>query len=240
MKNLISNTSQNKTTRLAGFMYLIVAVCGIFAELFVNSKLIVFGDAAATASNIMANVSLFRIGLVSNLISSVFFLLFALALYKLFKSVNKNLALLVVFLASASAIILCINMLNQVAALLLLNGSGYLTALFNASQLQALSMFFLDLYKHGYLIAQIFFGAYLLPLGYLVFKSDLILPRVFGRIIGVLLIIAGSADLIDFFTQFFFPGFAAIFSQYVLMLTLGEIIFGLWLMIKGVKVKTIS
>jgi len=232
MKNLIDNTSPKKTARLAGFLYLIVAVCGMFAELYVNSKLIVSGDAAATASNIMANELLFRIGFVSNLISSACFLLFALVLYKLFKPVNKNFVLLFVFLVSTSVVILCINMLNQFAALLLLNGAGYLTAVFNTSQLQALSMFFLDLYKYGYLIAQIFFGGYLLPLGYLVFKSGF-LPR----IIGVLLIIAGFANLIDFFTQFLFPSFAAIISPYVLLLTLGEIVFGLWLLIKGVKVK---
>ena len=87
--------------------------------------------------------------------------------------------------------------------------------------------------------AQIFFGAYLLPLGYLVYKSGFF-PRIFGRIIGVLLIIAGFADLIDFFTQFLFPSLAEIISAYVLYLTLSEVVFGLWLLIKGVKVKTLK
>ena len=127
--------------------------------------------------------------------------------------------------------ITCINTLNQFAALLILNGADYLIA-FETNQLQALTMLFLDLFKYGVLINQIFFGLWLFPLGYLVFKSDYF-PKIIGKILGVLLIIAGLGYLIDFSTFFLFPNFDVTITNFTFW---GELILLLWLLIKGVRI----
>ena len=193
--------SINKTARMAGFLYLIYIVTTIVADVFGRSKLIVFGDAAATARNIMASEWQFRIGITGDLVSAVFFLLAAWALYVLLKPVNKDLALLFLLLNLGGVAVYSINLLNQFAAVLLLSGADYLKV-FQADQLQALAMFFLNLHKNGYWIAQIFFGAWLFPLGYLVFKSGF-LPR----ILGIVMMIHCVGWLMTSLQFFLFPGF---------------------------------
>ncbi len=220
--------SINKTARVAGFLYLLVAVMGAFSILYVPSTLIVPGDATTTANNIMASESLFRLGFVSGLITQTIQILLVLVLYQLLKPVNKNHALLMVIFALVGVPIAMLNMLNQSVALLLLSSADYLTV-FEAGQLQALMMLFLDLQEHGVFIASIFWGLWLLPLGYLVFKSGYI-----PRILGILLIIGGLGYLIDFVTFFLFPNFDATISQFTF---LGELLLPLWLLIKGVDVE---
>lgn len=222
--------SNKKTARIAGFLYLIVAITGFFSY-FVRGKLIVPGDASVTANNIMASEWLFRIGLMSELIMITCWILVAHALYKLFKPVNKNHVLLMVSFVLVGSAIVCINILSQFVALLVLNGADYLTV-FGTDQLQSLAMLFLDLSKHGSFIAYIFFGLWLFPLGYLVFKSSF-LPR----IIGILLIIAGLGYLIEFFTFFFLPNFDVGITLFTFW---GELILLLWLLIKGIKIPEIK
>jgi hypothetical protein len=201
----------------------------IFAEDAVRSKLIVYGDGAATANNIVASEGLFRIGFMSDLLSAVFFLLSAWALYVLLKPVNENLALLFVLLILGGVAIQCINMLNQFAALLLLSGADYLKV-FQADELQALAMLFLNLYKNGFIIAQVFYGAWLFPLGYLVFKSGF-LPR----ILGILLMIDCFGVLIWFFQFFLFPGYEVITYPGLIVSLIAEFSLALWLLIMGAK-----
>jgi hypothetical protein len=217
----------DKIARVAGILYLIIFCLGIFAELFVRQSLIVPGDAATTVNNIMASESLFRLSLVSDLIRHTFLILLPLVLYKLLKPVNKDIALLMVIFALAGVPISMLNMLNHFAALLLLSGADYLTA-FEADQLQAQVMFFLDLQKYGAFIPQ-FLGLWLLPLGYLVLKSGF-LPR----ILGILLMIGCFGYLIDAVLFFLFANSAATLS---LLAFIGELLFALWLLIKGVNVE---
>jgi hypothetical protein len=216
-----------KIARVAGILYLIIFGLGIFAELFVRQSLIVPGDAATTVNNIMASESLFRLSLVSDLIRHTFLILLPLVLYKLLKPVNKDIALLMVIFALAGVPISMLNMLNHFAALLLLSGADYLTA-FEADQLQAQAMFFLDLQKYGAFIPQ-FLGLWVLPLGYLVLKSGF-LPR----ILGILLMIGCFGYLIDAVLFFLFANSAATLS---LLAFIGELLFALWLLIKGVNVE---
>ncbi len=224
-----------KTARIAGFLYLIMIVIAPFSVFYVPSILFVPGDAATTANNIMASEGLFRSGFVSGLIYQVISILLVLVLYKLLKPVNKNQALLMVIFALVGVPIAMLNELNQFAALLLLSGADYLTA-FGADQLHAQVMLFLDLHRHGVQIAVIFWGLWLLPLGYLVFKSGF-LPR----ILGILVIIGGFGYLIDVITFFLLPNYEnyeAIFSQVIPLLTIpGELLLMLWLLIKGVNVE---
>jgi hypothetical protein len=220
--------SIKKTARMAGLLYLIFIVTCIFAKI-VRSKLIAYGDAATSANNIIASEWLFRIGFMSDLISAVFFILSAWALYVLLKPVNKNFALLFLLLIVGGAAIQCINMLNLFASVLLLNGADYLKV-FQADQLHALAMLFLNLHQNGFIIAQVFYGTWLFPLGYLVIKSDL-LPR----ILGVLLIIDCFGELIWVFQFFLFPGFEAITYPGFAVGFIAEMSLSIWLLIRGVK-----
>jgi len=221
--------SINRTARMAGLLYLIFIVTSIFANAFGRSKIIVYGDAAVTAKNIMAADGVFRIGFMSDLLSAVFFLLAAWALYVLLQPVNKHLALLFVLLNLAGVAIQCINMLNLFASLLLLSGAEYLNV-FPVGQLPALAMLFLNLYKNGFMIAQLFYGAWLFPLGYLVFKSGY-LPK----LLGIVLMIECFAWLMYPFQFFFFPAYEVISYLSFAVGFIGEFSLTLWLLIKGVE-----
>ncbi|MFQ5605838.1 MAG: DUF4386 domain-containing protein [bacterium] len=217
----------NKTARVAGLLYLLMVALGIFGIMYVPSNLIVPGDAKTTANNIMASASLFRLSLVSALFCQSVFILVVLVLYKLLKPVSKNHAVLMVIFMLIAVPIAMLSELNRFAALLLLNGADYLTV-FTAEQLQALVPFFLDLNADGITIASIFWGLWLFPMGYLVFKSGY-LPR----ILGVFLIMAGFGYLTDSFAIILCPSFKGI----GLFTAWGKILFPLWLLIKGVNVE---
>jgi uncharacterized protein (DUF486 family) len=189
------------------------------------------GDAATTASNIMASESLFRLGIVSALLVQIINIFVVLALYKLLKPVNKNMALLMVIFILLGVPIAMLNELNQFAVLALLHGADTLTG-FTADQLQALVPLLLDLHQLGISIAGIFWGLWLFPMGYLVFKSGF-LPR----ILGVLLIIGCFGYLIDSFAAFLFPNFGVKIALFTFW---GEVLLPLWLLIKGVDVEAWS
>jgi hypothetical protein len=220
--------STKKTARLAGFLYLIFMVTLIFSSV-VRSKLIVFGDAVATTNNIMASEWLFRIGFMSEILSAVFFVLAAWALYVLLKPVNRDFALLFLLLNLGGVAIECINMVNLFSALLLLSGAEYLKV-FQVNQLQSLAMAFLNLYQNGFMIAQVFYGTWLFPLGYLVFKSGF-LPK----ILGILLMVDCFGILIWFFQFFLLPNYAAISYPSFVVGFIAELSISLWLLIMGVK-----
>lgn len=224
----LNESSIQKTARTAGLLYLILAICGGFAEFAVRQGMIVAGDAAATASNIMAAMPTFRLGVVSELLGQTVFIFLVLYLYQLLNPVNRNQAVLMVVLVIVAVTITSLNMLNQVAALALLSGADYL-AVFEASQIQALALYFLNLHKAGYIIAQIFFGLWLLPLGYLVYKSGFM-----PKLVGVLLMVACLGYLVDVFTFFLVPGFEVVVSEFTFV---GELLLLLWLLVKGVNVE---
>ena len=223
-----SETSPLIIARLAGFLYLLTVPLGVFNFAYLPSSLIVSGDAATTAQNIMASESLFRLGIVSALLGPIIGILYVLILYRLLKPVSKDSAVLMVVFALIGNPITMLNEFTQLGVLQLLSGADYLTV-FTTSQLQALAYLFVRLHSYGISIAFIFSGLWLLPLGYLVFKSGF-LPR----ILGILLIIGGFGYLIDVFAGFLFPGSNLSIG---LLTGLSEIFFILWLLIKGVNVE---
>jgi len=233
MPNRIADISAQKAARVAGVGYLIIIIAGIFAELFVRSKLIVPGDAATTANNIMASEWLFRASIVSDLVMLVCDVLVALALYVLLMPVNKNLALLATFFRLVHTAIYGITLLNLSFVLLLLSGVDYL-AVFNSDQLHALVLLFLNAHGYGYIIGLVFFGLHCLVLGYLVFKSGY-----FPRVLGILLIAASIGYLIDSFARFILPNYSDYESIFLLIVAvpaiIGELSFCLWLLLKGIN-----
>jgi Domain of unknown function (DUF4386) len=224
--------SKMRLARLAGLLYLIVAVCGGFSELYVRSRVVVPGDAAATAEKVSASATLFRIGFVSDLVNITCFLLVALTLYVLLKHVSHQIALAMVLVVAVSVAIMSVNLLNHLGALLVATGASY-PAGFGAASSDTLVMLFLDLHKHGYLIAQIFFGLWLLPLGYLVFTS-----AYFPRALGVLLMLGCFGYLADLVAILSSPSFESSLSPFLLApAVLAEGSFILWLLVKGVNLQ---
>jgi hypothetical protein len=228
------NTNK-KTARIAGLLYLIYIVISIIADVLGRSKLIVLGDAATTADNIIASAWQFRIGFVVDLVAGVLFLLTAWALYVLLKPVNKNLSLLFLLLNLVGVAVSCFSDLFLIASQLLFSGADYLKV-FQTDQLQALAMLSLYIYKYGSLgIAQIFFGAWLFPLGYLVFKSGF-LPR----FLGVILMVHCVVWLMSALQFFLFPGSIGMLFVGITYLSypigfISEFGLTLWLLIMGAK-----
>jgi len=227
MRVASAETSPLVRARVAGFLYLI-GFPAPFGLIYVPSRIIVAGDAAATASNITASESLFRLGIVSNLFISIVYILLAVALYQLLKAVSKNMAMLMVIFVLVAAPIAMLNELTQLAAFPLLSGADYLKT-FTTAQLQSLVLLFLKLHDYGLDIAQIFWGLWLFPLGYLVFRSGF-LPR----ILGVLLIIGCFGYAAQSLAVFLFPGYRL---NLIFFTAWGELFLALWLLIKGVNVE---
>ena len=155
MTNRVADLTQQKATRIAGFLYLAIIIAGIFAEFIVRSSLILPGDATATANNIMSSEGLFRVGIASDLIMIMCDVALAMVFYVLFKPVSHALALLAAFFRLAQATVLGINLLNLFMVLRLLGGADYMTV-FGADQLHALMMPFLDAHSTGYAMAWYF------------------------------------------------------------------------------------
>lgn len=230
MKNIVSNLSQRDAVMVVRFLYPIWIVIGFFSLQYVPTTLIVDGDVVATADKILANEMLFRIGIAGSMIEPIIFVLAALALYTLLKPINKNQASLMVVFVLLSAPIAILSAFGRVAALLVLNGADYLKV-FEVNQLHALMMLFLDLNAQGILIATIFWGLWLFPLGYLVYKSGY-----FPKMLGILLIIAGFGFLLNPFTHLLLPGYQATLIPILDILTIGEILFIIWLVFRGAKI----
>ncbi|MEN2486902.1 DUF4386 domain-containing protein [Flavobacterium sp. B11] len=226
--NQESNLSFRNTGRIAGLLYLVVVLTGIFSLAYVPSRLIVWNHADITFSNIVNFEFLFRLGIVSSLICYTFFLFLPLVLYKLLKPVNETYAIYMVVLAIVSVPISFINMQNKFAVLSIISSHQK-----DAEQV----MFYLNQYDYGNLIVQIFWGLWLFPLGYLILKSGII-PKLFG----ILLMLGCLGYLINFFANTLFPNYSELgISSYVrLPASLGEIGTCLWLLIMGAKNKTIS
>ncbi len=222
--------SVKKTARMAGVLYLIYMVVEILANVLCRSPLIATGDAAATASNILAHEWQFRIGIMGDLVAGVLFFLAAWALYALLKPVNKNLALLFLLLNLGGVAVRFAIDLNYVAALLLSIGAEPFKV-FQADQLQALAMVFLYLQKNGYWASQIFFGVWLFPLGYLVFRSSF-LPKFLGTILMVHCVTWTTTSLLYFLSV---PGYTAITNISFPLGFIAEFGLTLWLLIKGAK-----
>jgi hypothetical protein len=221
--------ANNKTARIAGFLYLVYIVLHVFADLIGGSGVIVYGDAARTARNILASASQFRIGFMIDLFAAVLFLLTAWALYRLLKPVNKDLALLFLLLNLGGVAMQCLSDLFLSASEQLLSGADY-GKVFQPDQLQALAMSSLYLYKNGFMIAQIFYGAWLFPLGYAVFKSGF-LPKA----LGMVLMIHCATWLTTSLQFFLFPGFNAIIYISYPLGFIAEFGLTLWLLVIGVQ-----
>ena len=218
--------SINKIARTAGLLYLFYIVTSVVANLFGK---FVFVEAPVTIEHILTHASQFRIGFVINLFSVAFFLLAAWALYVLLKPVNKDLALLFLLFNVAGFAVWLFSSLCLFASLILLNGTEAIKA-FQPDQVQALAVFFFGVYKTGVVIAQVPYGVWLFPLGYLVLKS-----RFLPKVLGMLLIADGICQFVYVCQRLILPNLAVIAYPCLVTSFIAEVSLALWLAIKSVK-----
>ena len=221
--------STKKQARVAGLLYLLASIIGFFCLAYVPGKLIVSGDATATANRIRASETLLRLGIASELIAFTIFIFVVLALYRLFKAVSEKHAVAMATLLLISIPISLLNLLNEIAALVLVSGASFLSA-FEKGQLDALAYMFLRLHGQGFIVAQIFWGLWLFPFGILVIRSGFI-----PRFLGYLLFIAASGYLASSFTSLLLPSYRHLVDQFAMVLEAGELPIIFWLLIWGAK-----
>jgi hypothetical protein len=224
----------DKAARLAGAVYLLLVLTGPFTLIYLPNKLIVRGNATATANNILGHEMLFRVGIVAELIGAVIFICLAVALYRLFSDVNKTQATLMVAFVLVSSTVGFMNALNNVAALLLVRGSDFL-AIIDKPQRDAFGMLFVRLHGQGNAINEMFWGLWLLPLALLVYRS-----RFLPRFLGIWLAFGGFAYVILCLTSLLLPQYQDKVFTLFQPAFFGELAFMLWLLIKGAKVRLLT
>jgi len=223
-------SSSKRLARLAGFLYLLVGVFGGFAEGYVEPKMYVAGNAAATVGNVVANTGLVRLGVVSDLLDGTFFIFTALALYVLLKPVQKGVARAMLVLVILATAITCLAALFEFEGLRVATGAVDLSA-FGAAGSSAIVLLLLDAQHYGLLVAQIFFGLWLAPLGYLAYRSGW-----FPKALGVVLNAAAACYIVDLLAAFLFPEISkAIHGFLVILPAIAEPAMVLYLLAIGVK-----
>ena len=225
--NLTAQPAQDKVARITGGFYLGFIVASVLTGTLGH---IGMGTAQQVYQGIVTNTSSFRLGLVVAFISAFLFLLSAWGLYVLLRPVNKDLALLFFLLNTVGVAIQCASMIPLVSALLQGDAASRMQA-YSPAQLEGLALLSINVYQTGFVTAQLFFGTWLFPLGYVVYKS-VILPR----FLGILLLLDGIGVLIWFFQALLLPAYPAIRYPGLAVSFIAEVGLALWLLIKGVKV----
>ena len=225
---------RKKAAHIAGAIYLSMVVTGPFSLIYVPSKLIVRGNAGATADNILAHETIFRLAILADLVGSVIFICLGIVLYRLLRGVNKTWAGLMVAFVLVSSAVGFLNTLNNIAALTLFRGADFLAA-FDKPQREALAMLFLRLHSQGIFINEIFWGVWLFPFGLLVFRSGF-LPR----FIGAWLMINCFGYVALSIIALFFPNYYSATFKFGQPILFGELAIMLWLLIKGARIPALS
>jgi hypothetical protein len=220
--------SIKSTARIAGLLYLLQIPLGVFGIIYIPKSIVVPGNMVQTTANVLEHEFLFRLSIVSALLCALVTIGTAYYLYKVLRQVNEKYAWLMVLCTLVVAPISMFNELNHIAVLLLLKNPAAFHV-FSGEQLNTLVFLFFDLHHYGIQVVGIFFGLWLLPMAYLVYKSTYI-----PKFIGVFLFITCLGYLIDFLLFFLFPKVEVVLSEYT---WLGELMMVLWLLIKGVNVK---
>jgi hypothetical protein len=229
----INQLSPTAYAKLAGLLYLLIAISGGFSIGYMPSVIMIPGDAATTAQNVMENQGLFRLGIAGDIAVFLMEIILTVMLYRMFKPVNPTLSLVAGFSRLAMGIVMGFNLFNYLIPIRLLGGADYLNT-FESDQLQALALLFFDAHQDGIYIWGIFFALHLVVLGYLIFKSDY-----FPKVIGLLMMIGSFGYGGESIAAFIFSEYEVISMLINVLLAIavvGELSFTFWLLIKGIKV----
>lgn len=232
MTDQAKGVSPHAYARTGGLLYLYIIAAGLFAQVAVRGQLLVPGDATATAENIMASETLFRVGFAGEMLMLMCDVAVAFIFYVLLRPVSRNLALLAALFRLVMAAVSGANGLNHFAALTFLDGAEFLDV-FEQSQLHALAYLSMKAHAYGYHISLIFFGFHCFFLGYLLFKATY-----FPKFLGLFMVVASFSYLINSFTSIISPEHAALISPMILLPALvAEASLALWLIVRGVNMK---
>ena len=219
-----------KSARIAGLLFLLMVVSGLFAELFFRQKVLA-ADAAATAANLLANTFLARVGVVCDIVMALSYLLTATALYRLLSTVDEGLARQMVLFAAMGSAILFVSLIGEYMPLLY---AGARNSAFSAAQLNEMAFFSFGVYETGYMVGQVFFALWVLPLGLLICRSKFI-PKLFG----ILFLIETVCGLLSV-AVYFLLGNEMVTNLLLLPGTVAEFALLFWLLIRGINFKKLS
>ena len=219
-----------RLARIAGFLYLLNGITAGFSFGYVLTKVYIPGNAATTAANVVANAGLVRVGMVADLFQGTEWVFLAMTLYLLLRHVQENAARAMVVLVAVGAAIVCLNDVFQLESVRVATDTSY-GANFGAAGSSSLVLLLLDIHHYGFLIAQIFFGLWLMPLGYLVYKSAM-----FPKALGVALNVGGACYLVGMLAVFLVPGAGEKINTFVpLPSAIAELSMVGYLLVKGVR-----
>jgi len=218
-----------KQARVAGLLYFLASIPAPFGLIYVPNKLIVLNDPTATANNIRASESLLRLGIGCEIFVSIMFIFVVLALYRLFKPVNETHALAMMILILISIPISLLSVVNEVVALIVVSGADFLSV-FDSGQLNALAYIFMRLHSQTVLVAEIFWGLWLVPFGILIIRS-----RFIPSALGYLLFVAALGYVASSLTFLLLPSYGRVVDTVASKLTFFELPIILWLLIWGAK-----
>ena len=228
----ITMSPRKGLARIAGFLWLVVGISGGFAQGFMEPKMYAAGNAAATAANVVANPGLVRLGVVAELVDSTVFIFLAMTLYILLNHVHKSVARAMVVLVALSTGISCLNVVFEFEGLRVATDSAYAAALGTAGS-NALVMLLLDTQHYGVFIAQVFFGLWLVPIGYLAYKSSGLIPKW----LGILLMVGATCYIVDLLAMFLVPDLGQKIGSFIIIPSaIAEITMLAYLLVFGVRV----
>lgn len=233
--SIAGRRSKLATARLAGILYLAIIAFGLFAEVVVRSRLIVSGDAQATAANILDSERLFRMGFAADVVVFLCDVALAVILFFLFAPVSRVVSMLAAAFRLTQTAIIGLNLLSMFGALLVLRESDYLGA-FSTGESESLASLFLDMHKYGYTLGLTFFGVSTMLIGYLAYRSGVV-----PRLLCVLLVFAGAGYLSDSAAFFVVPGYDGSISPILLAPAIvGEVWFAFWLLLRGRRLEELA
>lgn len=215
-----------KNARIAGILYFLQIPLGVFGIIYMPKILLVDGNIKMTILNILSNEFIFRLSIYCSILCSIITFITSIYISKLLKFVNENLAKLIVIFTMIMIPITLLNELNYIGILFILKSKDIISA-FHVFQIESIIILLLKLHEFGLHIVGIFFGLWLLPIGYLIIRSNFI-----PKFIGCLLLLTCFGYLIDFTTSLLFPNIGFLISEYT---WLGEVLMVLWLIMYGFK-----
>jgi hypothetical protein len=233
VRDPIADLPSRSYARIAGALYLVIAVCGGFAIGYVPSVIVVAGDAAATAANLLANKGLFALGVLADVVVMLTEIVLTVMLYVLFRPASPTLALVAMVSRLVMVVVMAVNLLINIVPLVLLSGAGYVAA-FEPEQLQATALLLIEVHGYGVYVWDMFFGFHLAVLGYLIVRSGY-----FPRLLGVAIMIGSLGYFFEGLRHVTFVGEATVGAVVMALLVLAsvsELAFAFWLLIRGTRV----
>ncbi len=223
-----------RAARMAGLLYVLIALIGPFAIMYMPTTVFTFGDAAANAASMAENSGLLRLGILADMAIIVMEIFVTAIFYALFKNVSGSWAAAAAYARLGMIVVMVMNLINYLMPLFILEG-GEMFAAFTLEQQQALALMFVEMHEFGVYAWQVFFGVHLVALGWLIIKSGY-----FPKIIGAMVLVGSLGYSLQAVEKFVVPGqdlLVLAVNGLLIVVSLGEVALGLWMLIRGLNRK---